>query len=203
MSVTDSAAAGLPPTAAEHLPDDVATLKRMVLELLASLHEERHDNEALRHRIHLLLQRLYGPRGERFDPDQPLLFPELAAGQDTHSADRTGRGTETQAALPAPRPPPPAGEPATRAPASRVGRGRTRLSGLRPGAHRHRHGPERTTRLPAGVVVRHRALRPQVRLPLLQSDRRNPRGGKRIRLRSPSQCRRGKRNPSRRRRRQP
>ena len=41
------------------------------------------DNEALRHRIDLLLRRLYGPRGERFDPNQLLLFAEMAAGQDT------------------------------------------------------------------------------------------------------------------------
>jgi transposase len=83
MSLADPAAAGLPPTAAEHLPDDVATLRRMVLELLASLHEQRHDNEALRQRIDLLLRRIYGPRGERFDPNQALLFAGMAAGQDT------------------------------------------------------------------------------------------------------------------------
>jgi len=56
------------------------------VELLASLHEHRRDNEALRHRIDLLLRRRYGPRGERFDPKQPLLFAELAAGQDTAAA---------------------------------------------------------------------------------------------------------------------
>jgi transposase len=82
MSSADPAAA-LPPTDAEQLPDDVATLKRMVLELLASLHERDRDNEGLRHRIDLLLRRLYGPRGERIDPNQLLLFPEMAAGQDT------------------------------------------------------------------------------------------------------------------------
>jgi transposase len=82
MSLADPAA-GLPPTDAEHLPDDVATLKLMVLELLASLHERDRDIEGLRHRIHLLLHRLYGPRGERFDPNQLLLFVEMAAGQDT------------------------------------------------------------------------------------------------------------------------
>jgi transposase len=79
-------AAGLPPTTAEQLPDDVATLKRMVLELLASCTEHRRDNEALRHRINLLLRRLYGPRGERIHPDQLLLFAEMAAGQDTAPA---------------------------------------------------------------------------------------------------------------------
>jgi transposase len=83
MILADPAAAGLPPTAAEHLPDDVATLQRMVQELLASLHESRRDNEALRHRLDLLLRRLYGPRGERVDPNQLLLFAEPVADQDT------------------------------------------------------------------------------------------------------------------------
>src|SRR5437763_4220164 len=83
MSLVGPAAADLSPATAEQLPDDVATLKRMVLELLASLHGRDRDIEGLRHRINLLLHRLYGPRGERFDPNQPLLFPEMAAGQDT------------------------------------------------------------------------------------------------------------------------
>src|SRR5262245_8859179 len=85
MSLADPAA-GLPPTTAEQLPDDTATLKRMVLELLASLHERDRNIEGLRHRINLLLRRLYGPRGERIDPHQLLLFAEMAAGQDTAPA---------------------------------------------------------------------------------------------------------------------
>ena len=85
MSLADPAA-GLPPTTAEQLPDDTATLKRIVLELLASLHQRDRDYEALRHRIDLLLRRLYGPRGERFDPNQLLLFAEMAAGQDAAPA---------------------------------------------------------------------------------------------------------------------
>jgi len=85
MSLADPAA-GLLPTTVEQLPDDVAMLKRMVLELLASLHERDRDNEALRQRIHLLLRRLYGPRGERIDPNQLLLFAEMAPGQDTAPA---------------------------------------------------------------------------------------------------------------------
>jgi transposase len=70
------------PSTYEELPDDVATLKGMVLELLASLHERDRNIEGMRHRIHLLLRRLYGPRGERFDPNQLLLFVEMATGQD-------------------------------------------------------------------------------------------------------------------------
>jgi transposase len=89
MSLTGPTASGLPPTTAEPLPDDPTTLKRMVLELLASLHEQQRDNEALRHRLDLLLRRLYGPRGERFNPAQPLLFVEMAAGQDPATAAPT------------------------------------------------------------------------------------------------------------------
>jgi transposase len=85
MSATDPVAVR-PPTTPEQLPDDVATLKRMVLELLASLHDQEHANAALRHRLDLLLRRLYGPRSERFDPTQPLLFAELAPGSDATAA---------------------------------------------------------------------------------------------------------------------
>src|ERR1043166_654056 len=66
------------PTAAQ-LPVDAATLQQMVLELLATLRQERRDREALQHRLAQLLRRLYGPRNEPFRPDQPLLFPDLDA----------------------------------------------------------------------------------------------------------------------------
>src|SRR6516162_6517937 len=85
MSLADPAAS-LPPTTAEQLPDDVATLKRMILELLASLHERDCSIEGYRYRIDLLLRRLYGPRGERIDPNQLLLFAEAAPGQGTAPA---------------------------------------------------------------------------------------------------------------------
>jgi transposase len=77
--------ASLPiPTAvtAEQLPDDVATLKRMILELLASMRQQSRDHEAVRHRLHLLLQRLFGRRNERLDPSQLLLFDDAIDGQE-------------------------------------------------------------------------------------------------------------------------
>jgi transposase len=89
MSLAGPTAASQPLTDAGDLPDDVATLKRMVLELLASLHERDRNIEGLQHRIHLLLHRLYGPRGERFDPKQLLLFVEMVAGQDTAQEEPT------------------------------------------------------------------------------------------------------------------
>jgi transposase len=96
MSPPVPTAAGQPPTTAEQLPNDIATLKRMVLELLASLHERDRDYEALRHRLDLLLRRLYGPRGERFDPNQPLLFAELTASQDAATTALTEPATPTK-----------------------------------------------------------------------------------------------------------
>src|SRR4051812_48995814 len=62
------------PTAA--LPTDSVILQQMIVELLAVLRDMRRQNEDLQHRLDLLLRRLYGPRTERFDPNQPLLIPD-------------------------------------------------------------------------------------------------------------------------------
>jgi transposase len=68
-----------PSITVEQLPDDAATLKSMILELVAALQQRDRDHEAMRHRLDMLLRRLYGPRGERFDPNQLLLFPDESA----------------------------------------------------------------------------------------------------------------------------
>jgi transposase len=65
----------------EQLPDDLDTLKRMIVELLATLRQERQDKEQLQQRLHMLLQRVYGSRSERFNPNQLLLFPEGSASE--------------------------------------------------------------------------------------------------------------------------
>jgi transposase len=66
----------------EQLPKDVATLQDMVLELMATMHRSRLDQDELRQRIAMLLRRLYGPRTERVDPNQLLLFDDPADSQD-------------------------------------------------------------------------------------------------------------------------
>src|SRR3954463_14219232 len=58
------------------LPDDPAIPRQMVLELRAALRDTRRQNDELQHRLDLLLRRIYGPRTERFDPNQPLLIPD-------------------------------------------------------------------------------------------------------------------------------
>jgi transposase len=80
------------PDATASLPDDPVILQQMVRELLDVLRQTRHENEQLQHRLDLLLRRLYGPRTERFDPNQPLLFadafdtPVVPATQDAPPA---------------------------------------------------------------------------------------------------------------------
>jgi len=82
MHTTDAVAGLSCLPSPEQLPDDLGLLKSMIVELVTTLQREQRDKEALQQRLHLLLQRLYGPRGERFNPNQPLLFPELAEGQN-------------------------------------------------------------------------------------------------------------------------
>jgi transposase len=67
------------PDTSPHLPEDIAVCHRMIQELLARLHSQDHELEHVRHRLDQLLRRLYGPRAERYDPNQPVLFGELTA----------------------------------------------------------------------------------------------------------------------------
>ncbi|MBL8798176.1 MAG: transposase, partial [Planctomycetia bacterium] len=85
------------------LPADPALLQQLIRELLAALHDARRDNDHLRARLDQLLRRLYGPRAERFDPNQPWLFPELAAPP---SADTPVSLPPPPESAPAPRPTP-------------------------------------------------------------------------------------------------
>src|SRR3954447_6143513 len=65
-----------PAEPAATLPDDPILLQQMIRELLDVLRQTRRENEQLQHRLALLLRRIYGPRTERFDPDQILLIPD-------------------------------------------------------------------------------------------------------------------------------
>jgi transposase len=58
----------------DHLPDDPALLKAMLLELLDALRASHRHSEQLQNRLDQLLRRLFGPRAERLDPAQLLLF---------------------------------------------------------------------------------------------------------------------------------
>src|SRR5262245_20292284 len=90
--------------AAPPLPDDLATCQRMISELLDTLRDQRREHEQLRSRLDQLLRRIYGPRSERINPDQPLLFdavpgaltppsaPQVEPAAHPHRNGRHGRG---------------------------------------------------------------------------------------------------------------
>ncbi len=66
--------------AATPLPEDLTVCHGMIRELAASLRDAHRQVEQLGHRLDLLLRRLYGPRSERVDPCQLLLFADQAEG---------------------------------------------------------------------------------------------------------------------------
>jgi transposase len=68
------------------LPDDLAVCQRMIVELLTTLRQSRQDNEHLRDRLDRLLRRLYGAKGEKFDPNQPFLFADMTTAESDAEA---------------------------------------------------------------------------------------------------------------------
>src|SRR5215831_10503727 len=61
-------------TLADPLPDDLETAHQLIRELLQTLAQQVHLNEELRHQLEQLLRQRYGPKTERIDPAQLLLF---------------------------------------------------------------------------------------------------------------------------------
>jgi len=94
------------------LPEDPALLKQFALQLLAAWQKQERRIEQLEHQIDQLLRRYYGPRSERFDPDQLKLF----AGEELDATPSAAASEE----------PPPS--PATAVPRPSVnGHGRRKL----------------------------------------------------------------------------
>lgn len=56
------------------LPNDLPVCQGMIRELLTMLHERDRQLAGVQHQLDLLLKHLYGPKAERFDPNQPTLF---------------------------------------------------------------------------------------------------------------------------------
>ena len=68
----------------EHLPNDAGVLKELVIDLCTSLHKERNEYKELRENFDALLRRYWGPKSEKCDPSQRMLFdtssdPAIAA----------------------------------------------------------------------------------------------------------------------------
>ncbi len=78
-------------TLADPLPDDLEAAHQLIRELLKTLAEQIHLNEKLQHQIEQLLRQRYGPKGERIDPAQLLLFAQeiLAQAEATPTPEAT------------------------------------------------------------------------------------------------------------------
>jgi len=59
---------------AVELPDDVTALKAIILQQHEAFHQLQHRYEQLEHRLQQLLKARYGPKADRLDPHQLLLF---------------------------------------------------------------------------------------------------------------------------------
>jgi transposase len=68
-------------TLADPLPDDLETAHRLIRELLETLAQQVHLNEKLQRQLERLLRQRYGPKTERIDPAQLLLFAQEILAQ--------------------------------------------------------------------------------------------------------------------------
>jgi len=76
------------------LPDDPATLRQLVLQLLEALRGKDTELSKLQHHMDLLLRRLYGRSSEKIDPLQLLLF--TAAIQEEAATPESPAVVETE-----------------------------------------------------------------------------------------------------------
>ncbi len=172
-------------TLADPLPDDLETAHQLIRELLKTLAQQAHLNEKLQHQLEQLLRQLYGPKTERIDPGQLLLFArEILAQAEPAPTTRRGhpsrsRHDSARAQEEWPRPQAAAGEPAPQAGRPRRPARTTRLPRLRHRADLHRPGGPRAARIRPRVAGRARARPPQVRLPGLPGPRRDRRAAPR------------------------
>lgn len=59
-----------------NLPNNDPLTIPVVQELMGTIQKQQHEIEQLKHRLDLLLKRIYGPRADKIDPNQKLLFEE-------------------------------------------------------------------------------------------------------------------------------
>jgi transposase len=64
-------------TPASKLPNDVAILQQMVLQLLGQIHDQARENMDLKFQLEYLKRQVFGRKSEKMDPAQKLLFENL------------------------------------------------------------------------------------------------------------------------------
>jgi Transposase C of IS166 homeodomain len=74
------------PTCSPALPDDPVLLQQINRELLDLVAKQQAKIDGLQQQLDQLRRRLFGHKSEKVDPNQPLLFPELAAATPSDTA---------------------------------------------------------------------------------------------------------------------
>ena len=98
-----------PTVPAVAIPDDVEALQQLVRELHEALHRKQRENEQLQHRLQQPLKARFGPRADRLDPHQLVLFAteiiekasEPAPAEDAQGKSRSKRNGHGRRKLPA------------------------------------------------------------------------------------------------------
>jgi transposase len=81
---------------ARALPDDPVLLKQINGELLDLVAKLQQKNDSLQQQLEQLRRRLAGHKSEKLNPNQPLLFPELAAAAPRDTAASAPPAAEEQ-----------------------------------------------------------------------------------------------------------
>src|SRR5271165_5241865 len=89
-------------TLADPLPDDLETAHQLIRELLKTLAQQIHLNDKLQHQLEQLLRQRYGPKGERIDPAQLLLFAQEILAQAEPAPTPTSTPEPVPATAPTP-----------------------------------------------------------------------------------------------------
>jgi len=66
----------------DQLPDDASVLKQVIAQLLESLASKARQIDQLSHRLQQLLRARFGPKAEKIDPAQMLLFAQQILAED-------------------------------------------------------------------------------------------------------------------------
>ena len=89
--------------ALEQLPDDTAFLKALIAQLLESVQALQRQNRQMGHRLQQLLRARFGPKAERLDAAQLLLFAQQILAE-AQPAEPAVEAEEEEEEAPAPRP---------------------------------------------------------------------------------------------------
>ena len=83
-------------TVPAELPDEVSALKAIIRQLVDAFQHSQRQMEKLEHRLQQLLKARYGPRSDKLDPAQMLLFAKEILEQETEESSPKSEAQEEE-----------------------------------------------------------------------------------------------------------